>query len=56
MREKTITRRQLFGAAGGVAAGAVAATALSSCSGAAADMTRTTPQTPDPAQAKEAAY
>lgn len=56
MRETTITRRQFFGATGGIAAGAVAATALGGCSGAAADMTRTTPQTPDPAQAKEAAY
>lgn len=56
MRETTMTRRQLFGAAGGVAAGAVAATALSGCSGVSAGMTRTAPETPDPSQAKEAAY
>lgn len=56
MRETTMTRRQLFGTAGSVAAGAVAATALSGCSGTGVEMTRTTPQIPDPDQAKEAAY
>ena len=55
MRETTMTRRQLFGTAGSVAAGAVAATALSGCSGTGVEMTRTTPQIPDPDQAKEAA-
>ena len=56
MREARMTRRQLFGAAGSVAAGAVAATALSGCSSTGAGMTRTAPETPDPAQAKDAAY
>lgn len=56
MRKTTMTRRQLFGATGSIAAGAVAATALGGCSSTGAGMTRTTPQVPDSNEAKEAGY